>query len=456
MNKYIDKYKEKLMTVTDALSLLKTGDYVFCGEAAAEPAAILREFHTLKNSNIEDVILNTCLSMEEYPLFTDTKLCEIVNHKSGFFGAPHRKAKKLGLVSFIPQHTTNLIRNNFDRIASEKRRTVFMTTVSPMDENGYFSLSTSALFETDLVDKCDILIFEVNENFPKTHGDTLVHISQIDSLVESSRPVPTIASSPYTEVDAKIAQHIASLVSDGSTIQLGIGNIPNAVAEELKTKKHLGIHTEMFTESMMELIECGAVDNTAKGLNNGVSIAAFTMGSEKLYKYLDNNEKVLFKSSIYTNDPYIISQNSKFVSVNSTLQIDLHGQCASETIGSMQFSGTGGQVDTMTGAQMSPGGKSIIATHSTFTKKDKSGNTNTYSKIVSILDPGSVVTATRNNIDYVVTEYGIAWIRGATIKERTKALIEIAHPDFRESLTDEAIKLGLLRGCEEKSVNTLF
>ncbi|MEG0918861.1 MAG: acetyl-CoA hydrolase/transferase C-terminal domain-containing protein [Anaerovoracaceae bacterium] len=444
MNKYIDQYKEKLMTVADALTLLKTGDYVFCGEAAAEPAEILREFHTLKDMNISNVILNTCISLEEYPLFTDIELGKIVTHKSGFFGGPQRRANKLGLVSFIPQHTTNLIRNDFDRIASENRRSVLMTTVSPMNEQGYFSLSTSALYEKDLVDKCDTLILEVNENFPRTYGDTLVHISQIDGLVESSRPVPTISSSPFTEVDSKIASHIASLVEDGSTIQLGIGNIPNAVAVQLKTKKHLGIHTEMFTESMMELLESGAVDNSAKGFNNGVSIAAFTMGSEKLYKYLDNNEKVQFKSSLYTNDPYLISKNNKYVSINSTLQVDLNGQCASETIGSTQFSGTGGQVDTMIGAQMSPGGKSIIATHSTFTKKDKSGNIITKSKIASILDPGSIVTATRNNVDYIVTEYGVAWIRGATIKERTKSLISIAHPDFRESLTEEATKLGLL------------
>ena len=277
---------------------------------------------------------------------------------------------------------------------------------------------------------------EVNPNYPRTFGDTMVHISQVTALVESNRNILCIDPAPYTEVDATIGRYVASLVEDGSTIQLGIGNIPNAVANELKVKKHLGIHTEMFTETMVDLIECGAVDNTQKGFNDGVSICSFTMGSRRLYDFLDDNPMVLFKSSTYSNDPYTIGRNNKFVSINATLEMDLTGQAASESVGPVQFSGSGGQAETVQGAQMSPGGKSILAMHSTYTDQDGK----MHSKIVPMLTPGAAVTTSRNDVDYVVTEYGIAWLRGLTISERVQALTKIAHPDFREWLLAEAEK----------------
>lgn len=299
-----------------------------------------------------------------------------------------------------------------------------------MDKNGYLSLSVSTVYERDLIDAGALVIVEVNPNYPRTFGDTNVHISEVAALVESDRPIPYIQLAPYTDVDAEIGRQIATLVEDGSTLQLGIGNIPNAVAFELRNKKHLGIHTEMFTETMIDLIECGAVDNTVKGLNNNFSIASFTLGSQRVYDYIDNNPSVLFKSCTYANDPYTIGQNNKFVSINATLEVDLTGQCASETLGSVQWSGTGGQSETVRGAQMSKGGKSIIACHSTY--KDESGQL--HSKIVPFLAQGAVVSTSRNDTDYVVTEYGIAWLRGLNVRERAEALIAIAHPDFREKL----------------------
>ena len=248
----------------------------------------------------------------------------------------------------------------------------------------------------------------------------------------------TYAGADYTDVDAAIGKYVASLVEDGSTIQLGIGNIPNAVANELKKKKHLGIHTEMFTETMVDLIECGAVDNSCKGLYNGYSVCSFTMGSQRLYDFINNNPSILFKSCTFTNDPYTIGKNNKFVSINATLEMDLMGQCASETVGYHQWSGTGGQSETVQGSQMSKGGKSIIAMHSTYTTKDADGNEVLHSKIVPCLHEGAVVTTSRNDVDYVVTEYGIAWLRGLNISERAEALIKIAHPAFRDELRQKA------------------
>ena len=305
-----------------------------------------------------------------------------------------------------------------------------------MDSHGYLSLSISAIYEKDLADDGAVVLLEVNPNFPRTFGDTMIHISQVAGLVESNRPIPQVPPAPYTDVDAQIGKHIASLVEDGSTIQLGIGNIPNAVAAELRGKKHLGIHTEMFTESMVDLIECGAVDNSQKGFYNGYSVCSFTMGTQKLYDYLNDNPTVLFKSCTFTNDPYTIGKNNKFVSINATLEVDLTGQCASETVGHTQFSGTGGQAETVQGAQMSPGGKSIIAMHSSYVSKDGVR----HSKIVPFLAQGAVVSTSRNDVDYVVTEYGIAWLRGLNVKRRVEALIAIAHPDFRDWLREEAEK----------------
>ena len=313
---------------------------------------------------------------------------------------------------------------------------MLLTTVSPMDARGYMSLSVSSIYEMDVVRAGAVLLVEVNPNYPRTFGDTMVHISQVTALVESDRPILCVDPAPYTEKDAVIGKYVASLVEDGSTIQLGIGNIPNAVANELKSKKHLGIHTEMFTETMVDLIECGAVDNTQKGFNDGVSICSFTMGSRRLYDFLDDNPMVLFKSSTYSNDPYTIGRNNKFVSINATLEMDLTGQAASESVGPVQFSGSGGQAETVQGAQMSPGGKSILAMHSTYTDRDGT----LHSKIVPMLTSGAAVTTSRNDVDYVVTEYGIAWLRGLTIAERVQALTKIAHPDFREWLLEEAEK----------------
>lgn len=440
MRTFQELYNEKRMNAEELLGLIRDNDYIFTAQAAAEPEAILSHMQCLKKTGVKNVVLQTCLPIKDYPFFHDPQMRGILSHNGWFFNAALRKAHDEQLVSDIPQHSTTALSKAFDRAVQEGRRRVVMATVAPMDRHGYLSLSISAIYERDLVNKGAFVLLEVNPNYPRTFGDTMIHISEVDALVESSRPIPTVKAAPYTEVDEKIGKYVAELVEDGSTIQLGIGNIPNAVAKELRNKKHLGIHTEMFTETMVDLIECGAVDNSQKGFNNGYSVCAFTMGSQRLYDFLNDNPSVLFKSCTYANDPYTIGKNNKFVSINASLEIDLTGQCASETIGNTQFSGTGGQAETVQGSQMSNGGKSIIAMHSTYATKDESGKEVLHSKIVPFLAQGAVVSTSRNDVDYVVTEYGAAWLRGLNVKRRVEALIQIAHPDFREELRKAALE----------------
>lgn len=436
-------YREKCMSAEQVLDQIHSRDMLVCAQSAAEPQALLEKMHYLKTTGVKDVVLYTCVPAQDYAFFHDPEMQGIIDHRSWFFNAGIRRAHKEGLASMAPQRSQCCLPKALDRAAFEGRRPVLLATVSPMDKHGYLSLSLSAIYEMDLIRSGAVVLVEVNPNYPRTFGDTMIHISQVTALVESDRPVPEATIEPYTEKDATIGRYIADLVEDGSTIQLGIGYIPNAVAHELRHKKHLGIQTEMFTETMVDLIECGAVDNSQKGYYDGYSLCSFTLGSKRLYDFLDDNPSVLFKSCLLTNNPSEIAKVNKFVSINATLEVDLTGQCASEAIGPMQYSGTGGQSDTVIGSQLSPGGKSILAMHSTYSTRDADGNEVLHSKIVPTLAPGSVVSTSRNDTDYVVTEYGVAWLRGLDIRGRVKELIRIAHPDFREWLRAEAERLEL-------------
>lgn len=436
-------YQSKRMSAEQALELIRDGDHIFSAQAAAEPIELMSHLQHLKETGVKNCRLTTCLPLRDYPCFHDQEMKQVLDHHAWFMSAGLRRSYEEGLVSPVPQSSTSILRKTLQRCEYEHRRPVLLCTVSPMDAHGFLSLSVSTVYEMDLIQRGAFVIAEVNPNFPRTYGDTMVHISRIGAIVEADHPIPTAEIAPYTETDQTIGRYIADLIEDGSTIQLGIGNIPNAVAYELRSKKHLGIHTEMFTETMIDLLECGAVDNSQKGLNNGFSVCSFTLGSKRLYDYIDNNPSVLFRSCTYTNDPYTIGQNNRFVSINSALEIDLYGQAASETVAGMPWSGTGGQSETVQGAQMSKGGKSILAMHSTYTKKDAEGRETRYSKIVASLTGNAAVTTSRNDVDYVVTEYGVAWLRALTIGERVRALIQIAHPDFRKDLTIEAERLNI-------------
>ena len=299
------------------------------------------------------------------------------------------------------------------------------------------SLSLGLVIEKQLIEAADLVILEINENLPWTLGDTQIHISEVDYVVENNVPLVELPPAPPTEAEQAIGGYIADLIEDGSTLQLGIGGIPNAITAFLMNRHDLGVHTEMFTDGMVDLYNAGIITNRYKTLWKGKMVGAFALGTKKLYDFMNNNLGVEFQQGRVTNDPVVIGHNYKMVSVNTALQVDIFGQVCSQSIGSQHFSGTGGQLDTHRGAQLSPGGRGIIALRST--AKD-----GTISTIVPILSEGAEVTVPSQDVDVIVTDYGVAELKGRCVRDRMEALIKIAHPDFRDWLRAEAQRLGIV------------
>ncbi len=427
-------YKSKLVDIEKILSLVESNQTIVVGMTPAEPKLFLRNLHRVAD-RVNNVTVFTCLNMENYPFYMDKSFNGVFENASWFFGQSNREAVKngFGTVSYVPnnlhQSGTNLLESH--------PVDIFVGVASPMDKNGFLTLSASVVYEKDVIEQAKLVVLEVNPNAPRTHGDTHIHIKDVHYVVEVNYELPQVELVEPTETEALIAQHISELIEDGSTIQLGIGGIPNAVAKFLTNKKDLGVHTEMFTESMIDLFEAGVITNKKKSIWKDKFICTFAFGTKRMYEFIDDNPSVFFLRGRYVNDPYVICQNDKMVSINTALMVDLTGNVCSEALGTQHYSGTGGQLDTHRGAVKSKGGKGIIALRSTA----KNG---TISTIVPILPAGSPVTVPRQELDYVVTEWGVAWLRGKTTRERAKALIEIAHPDFREMLKKEASKLQIL------------
>ena len=430
---YYDEYKRKLVDVNDALSKLKSNDTVVIGLGASQPVGFLSNLHSVKDK-IRNVNIISCLLLKEYEFykFVDKENASF-NLESWYLGNFERELFKQGRGTFIPN---NLHAAAIDKI-SERKINVFIGTATPMDKHGYFSLSLGLVYEKDMIENADVVILEVNENLPKTFGDTSVHISEVDYVFEYNTPLLEVSSIEATEIESKIGGFIADLIEDGSTIQLGIGGIPNAITKFIMDKKELGIHTEMMTEGMVDLIESGIVTNSKKTLWKGKTIAAFIMGTKKLYDYVNENIAVEIHRGRVVNDPYTVARNDKMVSINTSLQVDLTGQVCSESFGFQQYTGTGGQLDMHRGAVMSKGGKGIIALRSSV-KND------TISTIVSLLPLGSFITVPRQDVDYIVTEFGVAHLRGKSIKSRALEMIKVAHPNFRDFLLNEAKKMNLV------------
>lgn len=429
------EYQSKLITVDRALEMVESDTDICVSLAAAEPMDFMNRLHEVAD-RVKNVNVLTCLNMGDYKFMTEPEMKGHFTNAAWFYTPTLRKAHPLQTVSYIPNHTH---RCAADRLKYRKPH-IFIGSSAPMDKHGYLNLSLSATYEKEFIEQADIVILEVNENYPRTNGDTPIHIRNVDFVYESNRPVPVFPYAPISDKDRIIGQYIADLVEDGATIQLGIGGIPNAVAEALKGKKELGIHTELLTEGMIDLYEAGVITNNRKSINKDKFVTTMALGTERLYKFIDQNPGVEIRRGSYINDPKVIAQNYKMTSINTTLEIDLTGQCCSESLGHVQFSGTGGQSDTARGAQESEGGKSIIALYSTtFNKKTDQ----TISKIVPFLAPGAGVSLQRNDVDYVVTEYGVAPLKGRTLTERVRNLIAVAHPDFREYLRSEADKYML-------------
>lgn len=428
---FSELYKRKLITAEEAVRKVASNDEIVVGLAASEPTVLLSKLHTIKEQ-VENVSILMTLTLGEYDFYMKPEMKRHFLLNTWYHGAGPRKAHDFGTVSYNPTH----LHNAMTKRLTVKKPKIFFGTVAPMDKHGYLNLSLGLTYEKEAIENADLVILEVNENLPRTNGDTHIHIRDVDFVVENTKGLPALPPVVPTEKDKIIGQYIADLVEDGATIQLGIGGIPNAAALFLTNKKDLGVHTEMLSDPIVDLVEAGAVTGKCKTLWKDKIIATFAFGSKKIYDFIDNNPSVEIHRGCVVNDPYIVAQNHKMTSINTTLQVDLFGQCCSEAIGPRQYSGSGGAADTAIGAQRSAGGKSIVALYST-AKKD------TISSIVSVLSPGAAVTITRNDVDYVVTEYGIAHLRGCNARERVDKLIKIAHPNFRETLQEEALKLAL-------------
>ncbi len=431
-----DLYARRLTDVDSAVGRIQSGNDVIVAQCASEPQGCMSRFH-MAADRVEDVRVFSVLTLKAYDFYRKPEMKGKFELASWFHAPGSREALKAGTgtVTYVPNM---LHRAATDRIQA-RRPDIFFGTCTPPDSHGFVSLSLGITYEKDIIEAARTVVLEVNPRLPRTFGDTHVHVSAVDAFVLNDQEVPTLPSPSPSPTDLAIGGHIAELVDDGATIQLGIGGIPNAAALALRGKHDLGVHTEMMVDSVMELYEMGVVTNARKALMKGKMVCTFAMGSRKLYDWLDDNVEVQFERGRWVNDPAVVRQNARMVSVNTCLMVDLTGQVAAESIGTSQYSGTGGQADTAVGAVegFDGLGKSIIACYST-------ARGGTVSTIVPTLPEGTAVTLHRSNVDHVVTEHGIARLRGRTVRERARELIAVAHPDFREELTAKARALGYI------------
>ncbi|MGB9665845.1 MAG: acetyl-CoA hydrolase/transferase family protein [Candidatus Cryosericum sp.] len=429
-----ESWTNKLVSMEEAVGRIESDDTIVVGMAAAQPQGFLSSLHGVRQG-VHNVKVVSCLLLKDYSFLAGvgTGPDAVFRAESWYFGTPERELYKKGLISFIPNNLHNAGR---EKIQAEHIN-VFVGTATPPDSHGFMSLSLSLVYEKEMIECADLVILEINENLPRTFGDTQIHVDDVDLLVRNDTSLLTVPSIEASEVEQRIGENIAELIDDGATLQIGIGGIPNAIMKFLSGKKHLGIHTEMITDGIVDLVEAGIIDNTQKTLHKGKIVGTFAMGGQRLYDFIDQNVSVEILRGAYVNDPYVVAQNDHMVSINTSLQVDLTGQVCSESIGYRHYTGTGGQLDMHRGATLSRGGKGIIALRSSV-KSDE------ISTIVPMLSPGSFVSVPRQDTDCVVTEYGLAHLKGKSVHERALALIAIAHPKFRESLMSEAKKLGVL------------
>lgn len=430
---YTVVYQNKKRTALEIAQQIQNGWVCAADIAVSMPKGILDAMgQQALEGKLNHIKLHTLLDLMPYKAFSEDAHCGITPI-SWFSGGGLAKAVNSGradVMSCYYRDMPELFRQYIDIDA-------FIVTVSPMDRHGYFSTGTAGSNCEAMLQKSKHVYLEVNENMPRVLNSPMIHISQVDALCENTIALPEFAAAQLDDISKIIGDMIADEVPDGATLQLGIGAIPEAVGLALKSKKNLGIHTELFTDSMVELIECGAVTNQKKPIYKGKTVATVGFGSKRLYEYMNDNPEFMMLPVDIVNDPMVIAQHPNFISVNSALEVDFYGQVCAESVGTKHISGSGGQVDYVRGAVMSKGGKSFIA----FPSTAKGG---TLSRIKATLTTGAVVTTSKNDVDYIVTEYGMAKLRGKTLSERTKALIAIAHPKFRDELIFEAKKQNII------------
>jgi 4-hydroxybutyrate CoA-transferase len=421
-------YNQKLTTADEAVRQIKSGDHVVVQPGCACPNELIRAMVNRKDE-LENVTVYHILVVGDLP-YVNPGMEKHFKHKAFFIGANTRKAVNDGRAEFIPIFLSDVpLLFKLGRIKTD----IALLNVSPPDEHGFCSYGVDVGTIKTPAEKSKIIIAQINKHMPRVLGDSFIHINKINYLVEFDEPIkelPQVDPDTTPEVLAvydKIGKNVADLIEDGSTLQMGIGAIPDSVMKYLYDRKDLGIHTEMFSDGIIDLVEAGVINGEKKTLHPGKIIAGFVLGTQRVYDFIDNNPIIEFHPQEYVNDPFVIAKNNKMVAINSALEIDLTGQVCSDSIGTKLYSGIGGQVDFIRGASRSEGGKPIIALPST-TKND------TISRIVPTLKNGAGVVTSRGDVDYVVTEYGAVNLWGKTLQERAKALIQISHPNFRDEL----------------------
>jgi acyl-CoA hydrolase len=425
-------YLQKIGTSADAIDLLKDGDFIVVPTGVGEPPALLTALSEQRR-RFDDIKVAQILAVRKYG-YIDPETVHHVRHVAFFYGGATRAGGQAGWIDFIPAYFSELP-SLIER--GQVPADVVFSMASPMDEHGYFSLSLGADYTMAALKKARVVVLEVNPNVPFANGNCHVHISQVTAVVESNEPVMEVGLPKIGPVQEAIGKYVADMIDDGSTLQIGYGGIPDAVVMQLTAKHDLGIHTEMIGDGILTLIESGAVTNRKKTYLPGKSVATFALGSKKLYQFMHRNPALEMHPVDFTNDPYLAAKNDKLMAINATLQIDFLGQCGSESLAHLPYSGTGGQVDFVRAANRSNGGKAFIVLPST--AKD-----DTISRISPSLSPGTHVTTSKNDINYVVTEFGVAQLRGKSAKQRTQEMISIAHPKFRAELTEAAKRMQLI------------
>lgn len=426
------QYRDKVVGAKEAVKAVKSGDRVFLTGNCSVPKKILSALVD-RAPELEDVEINQALTIGS----ADYVSPEMEGHlrvNTMFISHNTRQAVQEGRADFTP-----VLLSEFPLLFKENHLPVNAAFVhlSPPDQHGYCSFGVEVGLSKSAAESAEIIIAEVNEKMPRTLGDSFIHVNALDYIVPVSYPLPELAmgGGEPSETVQQIAGYIAELIPDQATMQLGIGAIPDAVLDYLSEKKDLGIHTELFSDGVIDLVEGGVITNAKKTLHPGKIIAGFILGTERLYQWVHNNPLIEFHRTEYVNDPFVIAQNERMVAINSAIEIDLTGQVCADSIGTKLYSGVGGQLDFIYGASRSKGGVPIIALPSK--AKD-------FSRIVTTLKKGAGVVTSRNHVHYVVTEFGVADLYGKTIRERAKALIGIAHPQFREQLTREASELNYI------------
>lgn len=416
-------YKKRLMTADEAVKHIKSGNRISVGHSVGEPTHLLDAL-VRNREQYADVEITHMVPMGKAE-YAQPGMEKHFRHISQFVGGVTRGTVKSGHGDFVPCFFSQIPY----QLDTTLKPDVALVNLSPPDEHGYCSFGVSVDYTKHSTEVAPLVIAQINKNMPRTLGDSFIHVMDIDLIVEYDEPLIELPPPQITDVERAIGENCAKLIKDGDCLQLGIGAIPDAVLLFLKEKVDLGIHSEMFSDGVVELVEAGVITNARKNFLTGKMVATFLMGTQRLYNFVDNNPSVAMYPSTYTNDPLIAGQNDNLVSINSCVQVDLLGQVCSEMVGMTQISAVGGQVDFVRAASISKGGRSIIAMASTAANGK-------ISKIVPTLDEGAAVTTSRNDVEYVVTEYGVANLKYHTTRDRARMLIDIAHPKFRDELKE--------------------